>query len=344
MEISDLSGDQRRQLIDAQQLFGALREADVEYRRRFEGSMRWVQREDTGYLLRKIGPSERSLGPRTDRTEAAFRAFVEGKTAADERRRNLRRRLEELAPINRAMGLGRVPAITGRILRSLDREGLLGEQIVVVGTNSLFAYEAAAGVRLSSDLVATADIDFLLDARRRLSLAVHKVREQGLIGLLKKVDRTFTVSRNRYRAANSEGYVVELIRPEPKDVLRDRSSGTLTDLPDDLEGAPLIGLDWLISAPKMTAVAIDASGLPLRLVVIDPRAFALHKLWLSKRVDREPVKKQRDLDQAKAAARIATVHLGLSFEGDGVHSLPRALREDVGPLVDGANEPEPPPW
>ena len=194
MEISDLNGDQRRQLIDAGQLFETLREADLEYRRRFEGSMRWVQRDGAAYLLRKIGRSERSLGPRTDRTEAAHKAFVEGKTAADERRRNLRKRLEELSPINRAMGLGRIPAIAGRILRSLDREGLLGEQIVVVGTNALFAYEAAAGVRLSSDLVATADIDFLLDARRRLSLAVHTVREQGLIGLLRKVDRTFTVS------------------------------------------------------------------------------------------------------------------------------------------------------
>ena len=92
-------------------------------------------------------------------------------------------------------------------------------------------------------------------------------------------------------------------------------------------------------------MGIDATGLPVRLVVTDPRAFALHKLWLSRRADREPVKKRRDFDQARAAARIAIGYLGLSFESNELDALPRALRQDAGPLVDGAaGEPEPPRW
>ena len=63
--------------------------------------------------------------------------------------------------INRALRLNRVPSIETRILSALDREGLLGKQIFVVGTNALFAYELMAGVLISGDLLATKDIDLL---------------------------------------------------------------------------------------------------------------------------------------------------------------------------------------
>jgi hypothetical protein len=50
-------------------------------------------------------------------------------------------------------------------------------------------------------------------------------------------------------------------------------------------------------------------GSPARLVASDPRAFALHKAWLPHREDRESLKAVRDLEQAKAAATIATRYL-----------------------------------
>jgi hypothetical protein len=40
------------------------------------------------------------------------------------------------------------------------------------------------------------------------------------------------------------------------------------------------------------------------MLVPDPRAFALHKAWLSGLATREPIKKTRDLDQAKAVAKL----------------------------------------
>jgi transposase InsO family protein len=45
-------------------------------------------------------------------------------------------------------------------------------------------------------------------------------------------------------------------------------------------------------------VGIDEDGWPVPIKVPDPRAFALHKAWLSTLTTREPVKKQRDLAQA----------------------------------------------
>jgi len=121
--------------------------------------------------------------------------------------------------------------------------------------------------------------------------------------------------------------VVELIRPEPKDVFRDRLPASLTNLPDDLEGAAIFGLEWLISAPKIEAMPIDERGYPVRIVAIDPRVFALHKIWLSKRPSRQPIKVQRDIEQARAAATIAVRYLRMPFASDALSALPLELRD-----------------
>jgi hypothetical protein len=219
-----------------------------------------------------------------------------------------------------------VPIMAGRILRACDEQGLLGEQLIVVGTNALFAYEVQAGVQIESGLTASGDIDLLYDARRHLSLAGRGFGNQGLIGLLRKLDSSFApVSPRGFRAANRSGYLVDLIRPEPKDVFRDNLPTSLSDLPDDLDGAAIFGLGWLVNSPKLEAIGVDENGYPLRLVVIDPRAFALHKAWVSERKDREPLKAVRDLEQAKATAIIATRYLKKSFDSPELTALPKVL-------------------
>lgn len=307
---------------------------------RFAGSMRWGQRSGKEYLLRKIGKTETSLGLRTKETEAAYEAFLRGRSENNDRLTGLSERLDKLAPVNVAMGLGRVPVIAARILRACDEQGLLGEHLIVVGTNAMFAYEIEAGVQIESGLIATADIDLLYDSRRHISLAATGVSAEGLIGLLKKVDRSFApVRRRSFRAANRDGYLVDLIRPEAKDVFRDRLPAALSDLPDDLEGAAIFGLAWLVSSPRLEAVVLDERGYPVRLVAIDPRAFALHKAWLSHREDREPIKAVRDLEQAKAAAAIATRYLRKSFDSSDLSALPNALRELAPELIDADPSP-----
>jgi hypothetical protein len=220
---------------------------------------------------------------------------------------------------------------------------LLGEHLVVVGTNAIFAYEVVAGVQVDSGLIATGDIDLLYDARRHISLAVSGVNTTGLIGLLQKVDESFAPTNPRsFRAVNRSGYLVDLIRPEAKDIFRDRLPAALSDLPNDLEGAAIFGLEWLINSPKLEAIAVDEKGYPVRLVVIDPRAFALHKAWVSSRPDREPLKATRDIEQAKAAAIIATKYLQKSFEGPELAALPNALREIAPKLIEHINTPTKP--
>jgi hypothetical protein len=328
LELKPLTAEQRRQLIDTQQVYEGWRTANLESNRRFAGSMRWAHRDAKEYLLRKVGRTETSLGPRTKDTEAIYEAFARGRKDNSDRLAGLSARLNQLAPINVAMGLGRVPSIAGRILRACDERDLLGEQLIVVGTNALFAYEVQAGVQAESGLIASGDIDLLYDARKHISLAVKGLATEGLVGVLKTIDGSFAPVRPRaFRAVNRDGYLVDLIRPEGKDVFRDDLRTGLSDLPDDLEGAAIFGLGWLVNSPKMEAVAIDEKGYPLRLVVIDPRAFALHKAWVSTRADREPLKAVRDMEQARAAAAIATRFLSKPFDSPELSALPKPLRD-----------------
>lgn len=336
MHINELSGEQQRQSIDTLQVYQAWREARQDKERRFAGSMRWAERNGIDYLLRKVGSRETSLGARGAKTEEAYSAFLAGRRANKEKLEALGTRLEAMGPINRAMGLGRLPTMAARIIRKCDEKALLGKQLFVVGTNALYAYESLAGVRVSSDIVATEDIDLLFDTRRKLDLAVEStLRQSGLIGLLQSVDKSFTVQYPRsFRAANKDGYLVDLIRAQPRNAVASKSHASLSDAPDDLAGAEIFGLDWLINAPKVKAVALDDRGYPVQMIVIDPRVFALHKFWVSSRPDRDPLKRRRDKDQALAAAVIARRFLGLKFEAPEVTNQPEPLRAAATELLD----------
>jgi hypothetical protein len=329
LSFRDLTGEQRRQLIDTTQVYEAWRVAHREEKHRFAGSMRWAERNGTEYLLRKTGRSEISLGPRNPRTEASYQAFIRGRDENKARLQSLSARLDQLAPVNRAMGLGRVPLVAARVLRVCDEHDLLGEQLIVVGTHALFAYEAFVGVQVQSDLIATGDIDLLYDARRHISFAVKEgIRAKGLIGLLQQADASFKpIGPRGFRAVNRDGYMVDLIRPEAKDVLRERLPASLTEYGEDLEGVAIFGLAWLVNSPRLETVPLDERGYPVRTVVVDPRAFALHKAWLFSRPDRKPMQTSRDLEQAKAAALIATRYLRLPFDSKDLAALPSTLRE-----------------
>ncbi len=101
----------------------------------------------------------------------------------------------------------------------------------------------------------------------------------------------------------------------------------------ELSAAAILGLEWLIHAPKFERVAIGADGYPLWMSSIDPRVFALHKLWLSKQQGRDPVKRKRDLEQAKAVAHVARDYLALDFSAKDLSALPRELVNEAGSLL-----------
>jgi hypothetical protein len=201
---------------------------------------------------------------------------------------------------------------------------MLGKNLMVAGTHAIFGYEASAAVFLDAPILATQDLDILWDSRARLKLASNStLRREGLLGILKKADRSFEpLHKGGFRAVNQNGFMVDLIKPEPRRITQKDSRQLCGE--GDLEAAEIRNLQWLLAAPKFFQVTIGDDGYPARMVAPDPRAFALHKLWLSEQPDREPVKKQRDRNQGIAVAELVIRCLpNYPFKSSELRMFPR---------------------
>lgn len=325
--MQDLSDQQTRQLIDAEQLYSAYRSVEQELRARFAGSMSWKTVKGHRYLYRKSGDVWTSLGPQNGETEEAFRRFRIGRRELRERKQSLDQRLRSMAPVNRALRLGRVPTPAAGLIRKLDRLGLLGHGLKIAGTHAVYAYERMGGVHFGQAAVATQDVDLLYDARTSLNLAGPELKDQGLIGILKDVDSSFRpLQKGSYRAVNDKGFMVDLITPATRNPATRRSTGALSGVRDDLKAVEIAGLSWLENSPSVSQVVLDESGYPLTIVAPDPRSFVCHKAWLSSRDDREPLKRRRDLAQAQTVARMLGTRLPhLSFDDPALKAIPAEL-------------------
>ena len=103
-------------------------------------------------------------------------------------------------------------------------------------------------------------------------------------------------------------------------------TGAESPFEGDLVGAPIIGLQWLVNAPSFEAIVVDERGFPAPMMCPDPRYWAAHKLWLSQREDRDPVKKGRDLAQAVAVIALIKERLPqMPIDATFLATLPKAL-------------------
>jgi hypothetical protein len=323
MRFVELEDQQRLNLVESDQLYRAWHEARqslLQYRY----GMRWVERNDKRYLVRFIDArgNGRSLGPESEKTHDVLAHFEAGKVRARERYNGLTERVRTQARLNRALRLGRLPTAAADILSAMNLSGLERE-FLVVGTYALFAYEAMAAVHVDPSALASDDLDLCFDARRPLQLVTNKLQRShtdGLLGLLQKVDKTYEPmhAQGVFRAVNAKGFMVDLITAGRS--MQD--SKPVTFGASDLVAAEVPNLHWLINAPKFQTVTIASNGRPVLMQVPDPRAFALHKAWLSQEQSRDPVKRQRDKGQAKIAVAIVGQYLThLPFSQDQLRYL-----------------------
>jgi hypothetical protein len=61
--------------------------------------------------------------------------------------------------LNRALRLGRVPALVVALLNAMDKASV-SAHVTVAGMRALYAYDAAAGVCIEGVALATQDVDF----------------------------------------------------------------------------------------------------------------------------------------------------------------------------------------
>jgi len=328
-----LSNQQRLHQVNSEQLYENYRSSRGHWSAYVYG-MRWKTIRGKEYLFkdRDRRGNGKSLGPRSEETEAVLAAFQVGRAVAQERLQLVTERLQEQARLNKALRLNRVPSVIAKVLRELDAAGL-HDDFTVIGTQALYGYESTAGVHFILELLASGDVDLLYDARKKLTVVTSKLDGHGLLGLLKKADRTFEcVRENGYRAANAGQFMVDLV-VAPRGM---HTPEGVTFAKADLVATEVPGLQWLLNSPKLDTVAIDEDGWPVPMRVPDPRAFALHKAWLSGQSSREPLKKPRDLDQARAVATLVQEHLPhLSFE-EALTSLHGDVRQ-MWPLLELKN-------
>jgi hypothetical protein len=337
MEFQELNNDQRREAINTQQRYSAYRDAQAKADA-YRGSMVWNTIKGHQYLLRssydKSGiRRQTSLGLRSPDLEQTKLEYERGRAEAESRLKEIKTVIDRQAAINRAVGLARVPLIGAKIIRALDHTGMLGSGIRVLGTNAIYAYEAAAGVQIDPGLTTTEDIDLLLDSRGGVTFAATEdISERSLLHVLQKVDRSFEKSKQTFRAVNRDGYLVDLIKPmrTPPWVADDEKIGTD---PSDLVAAEIEGLAWHESASSFEAIAIDEKGEPFRIVATDPRVWAAHKFWLSKRPNRDPIKRKRDEAQARTIAPLVAKYFPhLPFVPKQMKMLPKEIFDDAAPL------------
>ena len=337
MRLKELTAEQRRIAIDTVQLYEHMIELADEFRT-LRGGLHWKTVAGHEYLVRTIDRNggNRSLGPRSPKTEQAYREFRESKRDLIDRMRTSTKEVIGQAKFCVAAGINRVPRIAADIVRSLNSSGLLGNHLIILGSHAMYAYEMAAGVQLKAGLLQTEDLDTSLNTKSEIELA-GSVRSAGLLGILQSVDETFKPQRKRsFRAVNAKGFMVDLIRApiDPAGGLALTSIGGGSDLIAE----PLRGLEWLTALPLMTQIVIADNGFPVRFIVPEPRVFALHKLWVSLHPTRDPIKRKRDLRQAEAVAQLSLDYFNLRFDDAAIKALPAELTAMIPGLVERLRE------
>lgn len=287
----ELSPAITRQYIDAVAVFDALAEATQEAAQ-VRGGMYWhagpASAPDSKYLVRTSpAGAETSLGPRTPETQAIYDKFMQRKQASAERLTGLKSALDQQQRMNRALRVGRVDPLVVALLNRLASTHL-SEHCRVVGTHTLYAYEAAAGVRLEADALVTRDIDLLWDTRKRIIFSTQLARvDSSMLGVLKKVDPTFRIRQGqKYTAVNKDGFEVDIIRRERTD--------------DDFWVAQARRASVLLDSPGFSAVIVATNGTMARMNTVHPATFVAFKRWMAGQPDRDPLKRRRDVLQADA--------------------------------------------
>jgi hypothetical protein len=298
--ILELNENQRRQLLDAEGLFDALEVAQEESWRH-RGSMFWREQSGRNYLI-KLSPDskQRSLGPESEETQKTYASFMKRKEEAQTRLKDLREQAEVAKRMNRALRVGRTPDLLVDVLNTLAK-ARVSQHFLVVGTNALYAYETAAGVRFPNDVLETRDADFLYDTRHRANfLQVMADEGTSFLDLLRKVDKTFERHpTENSTAVNSKGYEVDVIRRFPPPELEESEHPLqMTPNDEDLWAVRASTAQRLLSVPKFSQVVVGTSGAMARMPTVHPMAFARIKRQLSQDPKRDPRKAPKDRAQA----------------------------------------------
>lgn len=320
-QIIELQPGQSRQYIDAETVFMELIRVRKE-QKDVRGSMYWRRQSDADYLIREsVAGAQTSLGVRSPETELIFEKFQTKKNSLKQRLMSISAAAEIQQRMNKALRVGRVPTIVVKTLNAL-REAGLHEHFITIGTHSLYAYEAACGVRFIADALATQDIDLLFDSRKRISFMTQMKRLDGsFISALQKADPTFRVmSDQKQTAINDSGFEVDIIRRQAVD--GDPHPFKMSGFDDDLWAVQISDGDALLGAKKFSQVIVSETGHMAIMETVDPRIFVALKSRLADLPTRDQKKRPKDRLQAKLVQDLIDAYMP-QFQNNYVQNYDR---------------------
>ena len=315
MNFQPFSDEQARVIVNLEQAYQVWMEAlralnEMPYNMRIKE----VSGREYLYEVTDRRGSMKSKGPLDQEKQAEFDEYKAEKAELKERLAGSKEALKEQASLYRALRLPMLPAEAGKILREADRLRFLGEQAMVVGTNALVAYalEANGFIRDAPDT--TLDFDMALTG-------VEADEDRPTLWkVLKEADMTYSVNTERpFQARNAKAYEVEILSAPS------RIGGQVSQ--DRPRPIPLPEQEWLLNGRPVDRVVGVRDGEAARMVVPDPRWFALQKLWIAEKTGRDPQKKPKDRKQGNAvldAVWVAMRHYPL--DEDFCNELPDALK------------------
>jgi hypothetical protein len=212
--------------------------------------------------------------------------------------------VREAERLNKALRVGRTPGLLVSILEMLEQHGL-AQHFTVVGTHALYAYEAAAGVRIEAGALATHDVDMLWDAGKHVRFYADIQRlDTSMLKLLQKVDSSFRRKDHELSSAiNSKGFEVDFLRREQQG--NDPHPIQLSKDPNDLFVVQARRANILTQASTFEQVVASATGKMAMMRTIDPGVFVSFKEWMSTEApDRPQPKRRRDALQARVVRQL----------------------------------------
>ena len=123
--------------------------------------------------------------------------------AADE----LKRDLDPLIRVGRALRIGRLEPVAGNVLRELARNQILGPGLFVIGSASMHLFEAAAGALLPRSIIEEGDLDLFSSAESRQE-ALEEV-----LPVIQRADKSFALHEASKTARNAAGFRVHAHPP-----------------------------------------------------------------------------------------------------------------------------------
>jgi hypothetical protein len=281
-----------------------------------------VAGRDYLYVKDKSSIEPKSAGPRNTKTEELYAKYIAEIQSHESRIQNLNASTLQHCLQYRALRLPVITSLPAKILRDLDLRGHLGSNLFVAGTNAFPAYEIEARERFAHGLDETEDFDLGWCRGAEISFGGDKpLKGSPLFEAAARADKSFRINiKKPYQAVNSSGYEVELLT----------APSMFSSLSKDEIFNPMAVFneqEWLLRGKPIRYVICANDNTPAPLFVPDPRWMGLHKIWLSRKPERAPGKKDKDAKQGDllldAVAR--KMQIAYPLDVDFVMSLPEEL-------------------